>query len=77
MYKDVGGYDMRYDEFKEKCRTAWSGRFNYLYINMTKNKNECQYRIFNESKNKYTESIPESEALYFFKCCSQSKTDKN
>ena len=27
---------MKYDEFKERCREAWSEKFNYLYIDLTK-----------------------------------------
>ena len=50
MYYDIGAYDMKYDEFKEVCHKAWDERFNYLCIDMTKNKNEGKYRIFNESK---------------------------
>ena len=38
MYKDIGGYCMKYDEFKEMCRKAWSEKLNYLCIDMTKNK---------------------------------------
>ena len=41
---------MIYDEFKETCRVAWSEKYNYLCIDMTKNKNEGKYRIFNENK---------------------------
>ena len=59
MYKDIGGYDMKYDEFREMCRTDWSDKFNYLCIDMSKNKNEVKYRIFNESKNTYIECICE------------------
>ena len=36
MYYDIGAYDMNYDEFKEMCHTAWSEKFNYLCIDMTK-----------------------------------------
>ena len=61
MYYDIGGYDMKYDEFKEMCQKAWSERFNYLCNDMTKNRNEGKYRIFNESKNTPIESIPETE----------------
>ena len=52
---------MIYDEFKEMCRVAWCEKFTYLCIDMTKNKNEDKYRIFNESKNTYIECIPQSE----------------
>ena len=61
MYHDIGAFDMIYDEFKEMCGVAWSEKFNYLCIDMTKNKNEGKYRVYNESKNTYIECIPESE----------------
>ena len=61
MYYDIGAYDMNYDEFKQMCHKAWDERFNYLCIDMTKNKNEGKYRIFNESKTTFFECIPESE----------------
>ena len=51
MYYDIGACDMKYDEFKEMCSTAGSEKFNYLCIDMTKNKNERKHRFFNESKN--------------------------
>ena len=54
---------MKYNEFKEMCHSAWSEKFNYLCIDMTQNKNECKYRIFNESKNTLIECIPETEAV--------------
>ena len=38
MYHDIGPFDMIFDEFKEMCRVAWSEKFNYLYIDMTKKK---------------------------------------
>ena len=50
MYFDIGAYDMKYDEFKEMCHKAWNERFNYLCIDLIKNKNEGKYRILNESK---------------------------
>ena len=52
---------MKYDEFKEMCHKAWIERFNYLCIDMVKNKKEGKYRIFNESKNTHIECIPETE----------------
>ena len=60
MYHDIGAFDMTYDEFKEMCRVAWSEKFNYQCIDMTKNKNEGRYRIFNESKTTYIDCIPET-----------------
>ena len=32
IYRDVAGYDMNYDEFKELCRKSWEKDYNYLYI---------------------------------------------
>ena len=62
VYFDIGAYDMNHDEFKEMCRVAWSENFNYLYIDMTKNKNKGKY-FFNESKNTYIEFICETESF--------------
>ena len=61
MYYDIGAYDMNYDEFKLMCHKTWDEKYNYLCIDMTKNKNEGKYRIFNESKITYIDCIPESE----------------
>ena len=61
MYYDIGAYDMNYDEFKLMCHKAWDERFNYLCIDLTKNKNQGKYRIFNESKTTYIECICETE----------------
>ena len=61
MYYDIGAFDMLNDEFKEMCRVDWSEKFNYLCIDMTKNKNEGKYRFFNESKTTYIECISETE----------------
>ena len=36
MYYDIGAYDKKYDEFREMCNKAWSGRFNYICVDMTK-----------------------------------------
>ena len=60
MYYDIGAYDMKYGEFKEMCHKAWDEEYNYLCIDMTKNKNEGKYRIFNESKTTYIECICET-----------------
>ena len=38
-----------------------SERFSYFCIDITKNKTEGNYRIFNESKTTYNECIPKSE----------------
>ena len=61
MYYDMGAYDMKYDEFKEMCHKAWDEKYNYLCIDMTKNINERNNRIFNESKPTYIDCICETE----------------
>ena len=61
MYYDIGAYDMLYSEFREMCTEAWSEKNIHLCIDMTKNKNESKYRIFNENKDTYNACIPESE----------------
>ena len=63
MYYDIGAFDMNYDEFKQMCHKAWDEKYNYLCIDVTRNKNEGKYRIFNESKTTYIDCIPESEPL--------------
>ena len=52
---------MKYDEVKEMCHKAWSERYNYLCIDMTKTKNDGKYRNFNENKTTYIDCIPETE----------------
>ena len=63
MYYDIGAYDMSYDEFKQMCHKAWDEKYNYLCIDVTKNKNDGKYRIFNESKPTYVDCICETEAF--------------
>ena len=66
MYKNIGGYVLGYDEFRERCRKLWSGKFTYLCIDMARRK-EGKHRIFNASKNTYIECIPEGQAFQLFK----------
>ena len=48
------------------CGKAWSERYNYLCIDMTRLKKEGKYRLFNESKNTFIECIPQNEVFQFF-----------
>ena len=50
IYRDVAGYDMNYDEFKELCRKSWEEDYNYLYIDISKKRDQGKYCICNESK---------------------------
>ena len=61
MYRDVGGYDMSYDEFKELCRKSWEEDYNYLCIDRSKKRDWGRYFISNESKNTYIECTPETK----------------
>ena len=60
MYYDIGAYDMNNDEFKEMCHKAWDERYIHLCNDMTKNKNDGKYGIFNENKTTYFDCIPET-----------------
>ena len=64
MYYDIAAFDIVLSEFKEMCRKAWGEKFNYLCIDITKNKNEGKYRIFNKNKNTYFECICDSGAFW-------------
>ena len=61
MFYDIGAFDLIYHEFKEMCRVAWKEKFNYLCIDLTKNKNEGEHRIFNERKTTDFVCISETE----------------
>ena len=50
IYRDVVGFDMSYDEFKELCRKAWEENSNYLHIERSKKRDQGRYCISNESK---------------------------
>ena len=39
VYRDIAGFDMFYDEFKELCREAWKEKFTYFLINRLEVKN--------------------------------------
>ena len=36
IYRDVAGYDLNYDEFKDLCRKSWEEDYNCLYIDRFK-----------------------------------------
>ena len=60
--RDVAGYDMNYDEFKESSRKSWEEEYNYLFIDRSKKRNQGKYCICNESKKKtYMEASPQTK----------------
>ena len=61
IYRDVAGYDMSYDEFKELCRKSWEEDYNYLCIDRSKKRDQGRYCICNESKNTYLEATPQTK----------------
>ena len=61
IYRDVAGYDMNYDEFKDLCRKSWEEDYNYLYIDRSKKRHQGKYCICNESKKTYIESTPQTK----------------
>ena len=63
MYYDIGAYDMNYDEFKLMCHKARDEKYNYLCIDMNRNKNDGKYRIFKESKTTHIDCICKTEAF--------------
>ena len=61
IYRDVAGYDMNYDEFKELCRKSWEEDYNYLFIDRSKKRDQGKYCICNESKKTYIEATPQTK----------------
>ena len=61
IYRDIAGFDMSYDEFKELCREAWKEKYNYLIINRLEDKNGSKYQVCNESNPNYKIFNPQTE----------------
>ena len=63
IYRDVAGYDMSYDEFKELCRKSWEEDYNYLCIDRSRKRDQGRYCICNASKKTYIEATPQTNAF--------------
>ena len=61
IYRDVAGFDMNYDEFKELCRESWEEDYNYLCIDRSKKRDQGRYCICNGSKKTYIEAMPQTK----------------
>ena len=61
IYRDVAGFDMSYDEFKELCRKSCEEDYNYLCIDRSKKKDQGKYCICNENKRTYIEGTPQTK----------------
>ena len=67
IYRDVAGYVMTYDEFKELCRKSWDEDYNYLCIDRSKKRDQGRYCICNESKkNIYRSNTSDKTFLIMF-----------
>ena len=62
-YRDIAGYGMSYDEFKELCRKSWEEDYNYLSIDTSKKRDQRRYCICNESKKTYIQATPRTKAF--------------
>ena len=61
IYRDIAGFDMSYEEFKELCREAWRERYNYLLISRLEDKNGSRYKICNESNPEFKVFNPQTD----------------
>ena len=59
IYRDLAGYDMNYDEFKEIYRKSWEEEYNYLFIDRSRKTGQGKFCICNESKKTYIEATPQ------------------
>ena len=59
--RDVAGYDLNYDEFKELCRKSWDEDYNYLCIDRSKKRDQGKYCIYNENERTYIEATPQTK----------------
>ena len=63
VYRDVAGYDMSYDDFKELCRKSRDEEYNYLCIDRSKKRDQGRYCICNESKKNINRSNTSDETF--------------
>ena len=68
LYKDIGCFDMKYDEFKEMCRKACSEKLNCLCIDMTKNKKKGKNRFSNEKQPHKLNAFPKVKLFSLIYC---------
>ena len=50
IFRDVGGYDMNYDEFKQLRRKSWEKNYNYLCFDRFKKRDHGKYCIYSGSR---------------------------
>ena len=54
IYRDVGGYDMSYNEFEHFCRKSWEEERNYLCIDRSKKRDQLSDERPNNFRSKST-----------------------
>ena len=59
--RDVAGYDMNYDEFKELCKKSWDEDYNYPCIDRSKKRDQGKYCICNENKKTDLKATPQTK----------------
>ena len=63
IYRDVAGYDMNYDEFKQICRKPWEDEYNSFCIDRSKKRDQRRFCNCKESKNTYIERTHQPKAF--------------
>ena len=58
--RDIGRYDMSYDELKKFCGNSWEEEYNFLCFSTSKNRDENRYCVCKENKNTYIECVPQT-----------------
>ena len=71
MAYDIGAYVMSHYEIEEMCREAWSEKFNYLCLCMTKIKTECKVCFCNGSKSLALNVLRKESLFDYNKGCFQ------
>ena len=62
-YRDVGGYGLTYDGYKDLCRKSWQDEYNHLCVDRSKEKDQERYCVCDENKNIYNECTLETKAF--------------
>ena len=73
MYKEVGGYDTNYDEFKEICCKAWEENFIYVFRLIDPKKFDGRKFICSQSKPEISIAILRRGLFEYFRGCMQLK----
>ena len=50
IYRNVGEYDMKYDEFKQICKSSWEEEYEYLCTDSSKKRDQGRHSTCIENK---------------------------